>query len=341
MSIAIPETTSAPAGFGGAEIAAWAQAASDAARLVSPLVKTDFVPAHFRGNVEAATAAVLYGAEAGLSPMQALQGVYVISGRPAMYSRTMLAIVLGKGHEVWVEDASDARVVVCGRRRGSERVERSIWTIERARKAGYLSNKKYTTDPMAMLTARGHADICRRIAADALLGMSYTVEELEDEAATKEPTSSGGRTVKRVASKKAAAPRPVSAPVEAPPLPGEVPDPRETGEQITRAQSTKLHATLGDLGIKDRGQGLALLSALAGRALESSNDLTVAEASGVIERLVELQEKSQREQRAEIDRLVGRTGAAPAEAVQVEEQMPVEDPPGWDDDSPALPGEES
>src|SRR3954468_3900343 len=90
---------------------AWADAASAAHRLAAPLVTTDFVPAHFRpkGNSDealkqaqaSATAAVLFGAEAGLSPLQALQGIYVIGGKPAMYARTLLAVTLAQGHDVW------------------------------------------------------------------------------------------------------------------------------------------------------------------------------------------------------------------------------------------------
>lgn len=175
-------------------LVAWADAASAAHRLTAPLVQTPFVPEHFRpkGDSEeairiaqaSATAAVLFGAEAGLSPLQALQGIYVIGGKPAMYARTMLAITVGQGHAVWTEELTDTRAIVCGKRRGAEHTERVVWTLERARKAGYTRNAKYNTDPQAMLLARAQSDVCRRVAPDALLGLAYSVEELEDE----EPT---------------------------------------------------------------------------------------------------------------------------------------------------------
>lgn len=158
----------------------WARAAKAANDLAVPLCQTSFVPAHFQGKPGEATAAILYGAEAGLSPLQALQGVYVISGKPAMYARTLMAVVLAAGHEVWTESESDSRVVVCGRRRGSDNVEKAIWTIDRAKKAGYTKNAKYQTDPQSMLLARAQSDVCRRVAPDALLGMAYSVEELQD-----------------------------------------------------------------------------------------------------------------------------------------------------------------
>lgn len=174
---------------------AWARAAKAANDLAIPLCQTSFVPEHFQGKPGEATAAILYGAEAGLSPLQALQGVYVISGKPAMYARTLMAVVLGAGHQVWTESESDTRVIVCGRRRGSDQIERAIWTIDRAKKAGYTRNSKYQTDPQAMLLARAQSDVCRRVAPDALLGMAYSVEELQD--ADDDTPPPAKRTVKR------------------------------------------------------------------------------------------------------------------------------------------------
>ena len=39
---------------------------------------------------------------------------------------------LRAGHDVWVEEQTDKRAVVCGQRRGSEHVQKSTWTIDRA-----------------------------------------------------------------------------------------------------------------------------------------------------------------------------------------------------------------
>lgn len=151
----------------------------DAYRIATALGQTSFVPQHFRGKPEDAMAAILYGQTIAMDPMTALQNLYVISGKPALYSRPMVGIVLAQGHEIWTEVDTPERVVVCGRRKGSEHIERSEWTIERARQAGYTNNKKYQSDPQAMLYARASGDVARKVAPDALLGMAYNVEELE------------------------------------------------------------------------------------------------------------------------------------------------------------------
>jgi hypothetical protein len=127
-------------------------------------------------------AAIVAGAEVGLSPMQALQSTFIIGGRPAYYARTMVALVQRQGHEVWTEAETPASVTVCGRRAGSDKAEKVTVTLEQARKAGWTRNKQYDTNPTSMLWARAASTVCRRIAADALLGIPYTAEELADEA---------------------------------------------------------------------------------------------------------------------------------------------------------------
>lgn len=163
-----------------ASLAAWAGEARAAHTLAQSLVSTSFVPAHFRGKPAEATAAILTGHELGLSPMASLRAIYVISGTPGMYAKAMVAVVMNAGHEVWVEEQSDERVVVCGRRKGSEHVARTIWDQARVTKAKLRNNAKYTDSPQQMMTARGQAEICRQIAPDALHGIPYAVEELRE-----------------------------------------------------------------------------------------------------------------------------------------------------------------
>lgn len=285
---------------GPSSIVAWAEAAQAAHQLAVPLCRTDFVPQHFRGNEHAATAAVLYGAEVGLSPLQALQGLFVIGGRPAMYARTMLAVALGAGHDVWTEESTDARAVVCAQRLGSQHVERVVVTMDQARKAGWTKNAKYGTEPATMLLARAQSQACRRIAPDALLGLAYSAEELQDEAEVSPPEP------KRTARRARAAVEP------APPAPEPNLPPADTEPAISEPQLRKLHATLGDLGVTERDDALDLLGRLAGRELDSSKNLTRAEATRVID---------------ELDRMTDSSISEP-----VQDEPTVEDPPmDWPD----------
>ena len=273
-------------------VMAWAEGAKAAAAVAVSLAKTSFVPANFRGKPEEVTAAIMLGSEVGLSPMQSLQNIFVISGKPGMYARTMVALVLAAGHEIVTVKKTDGSVTVKGRRAGTEEWTEETWTTERARKAGYTSNKKYETDPQSMLYARAAADICRQIAPDALAGLAYTVEELEAENAPKEK-------VQRVA--RNATPEPLAPEIEPAesqpvdevevvdeiPLPPEPPtDELPKPEPISDAQTKKMGVLMRELGITDKDIALQYCASVIGREIESRTELNKTEASLVIDALV-------------------------------------------------------
>ena len=163
----------------GGRLTRWAEGLAAAHRIGSALCQTTFVPVHFRGKPEEAAAAILYGDEIGFSPTMALQQLYVIGGKPALYARGMVALVMSAGHAVWTVEKTDTSVTVAGRRRGTENVLQETWTIERATKAQYTKNARYQLDPQSMLYARAASDLCRQIAPDVLAGVGYSVEEME------------------------------------------------------------------------------------------------------------------------------------------------------------------
>lgn len=266
----------------------WAQELAAAHQLGTALCSTEFVPQSFRGKPEAAAAAILAGKSLGLDPMNALANIFVVSGRPSMYARTMAALVMQAGHTIRRIEATEQRVIYEGRRKGETTFTRVEWTIARAQKAGYTSNKKYQTDPIGMLTAKCQAEICRVIAPDVLTGIAATsVEEVElDDLGEQTPGAAPAaepkakRTVTRA---KAPAPDLPEVVHEAPQ--DEVtPEPEEPAVPLaSSAQLTKIHVILGKLGANDRESGLAELSQFTGRTLNSSKELTKAEASRFIE----------------------------------------------------------
>ncbi|WP_052047341.1 MULTISPECIES: hypothetical protein [Nocardiaceae] len=184
-----------------AQLEAHARAMSTAHKLASAMCNTDLVPKMYKGNASNGTAAILYGMELGLNPIQSLQNIFVVHGTPAIYARTMVALVKSKGYKVWTVESSDESVTVSGRAPGDEHVTTSTWTIERAVKAGYvpqvdpktgefkknqygklIGNEKYLTDPQAMLYAKAASEVSRKIAPEVLLGLSHSAEDLQSEA---------------------------------------------------------------------------------------------------------------------------------------------------------------
>lgn len=282
-------TITPPSGSGNTNaLVVWAEKLAAAHRIAVALCNTSFVPAAFRGKPEEGAAAILYGDELGFSPMASLQGLFVISGKPSMYARQMVALLISHGHEVWTVEKDDESVTVAGRRRGSAQVVTETWTPARARKAGYTSNKKYDSDPQAMLYARAAADVCRQVAPDVLAGIAYTVEEMEvvpstvvqQEYAVVKPA---GTAALRAAVGQAE-PKPSQA--DPPSAPG------ETGEGITDQQRRAMFAAFTDAGFvtdarspDGRAARLDYIALVIGERVESTNDLTAAQASRVIDAL--------------------------------------------------------
>lgn len=172
----LPATT--PSNDGIELLKQQASAMEAAHKLATTLCNTQMVPATFRGKPDDGAAAILYGAELGLKPQQALQQIFVVHGQPAIYARTMVALLKAKGYTFTTVDTSDTSVTVTGTSPRGE-TETATWTIDRAKKAGYTTNKKYQSDPQAMLYAKAASEVCRKLAPDVLLGIKYTAEDLE------------------------------------------------------------------------------------------------------------------------------------------------------------------
>lgn len=277
----------------GGRLVAWAQAASAAHQLAKALVRTSFVPATFKetrdqnGDIDPgnATAAIIMGDELGLSPLASLRGIYVFKGTPALYARTMRALALAHGHEMWTESSTDSEVVVCGRRRGSEHVERVSWTIARATKAGYTNNQKYKSEPQAMLQAKADSEVARKIAADVLAGIPHSVEDLELSEVTTTTVAREPAPARVARRKPAPAPAPAEPEFDPEPEP-EPPLPME--DLITAPQMKKLHALFNEKGFQDRDDRLAYVNEIVGIEVGSSKDLTKDQASRVIDALDQL-----------------------------------------------------
>jgi hypothetical protein len=274
--------------FGSELITRAVQQMAGAAKLGEALAMTAFVPAAFRGKPDDAAAAIMYGAALGLDPMTSLRAVYVVSGTPGLYARQMVAVVISRGHKVWTVESTDASVTVSGQRRGSDTTETVTWTYDRARKAGYTSNKKYDTDPQAMLWARAAGDVARRIAPDALAGLDYSVEELqvidhvEDAPRPKRESAAallgGPKPEPDVVISGPAVPAPVTTTVA--PEPDAVP-------MVTSQQLKKIGATMRDLGITEKAHALGYIEKALGLKIASRSELTRDEAGRLIDALDE------------------------------------------------------
>lgn len=180
----------------------WAMDAQQANLIAQSLAKTSFVPRSMQGKPAEVTAAILAGQELGLEPMASLRSLNIIEGTPALTAVAMRGLVQSKGHDVWLVESTETRAIVEGRRSGSEETQRSTWTTERAKKLGLLGKQNWQKQPQAMLVARATSELCRLIAADVLVGVPYSAEELNDDFAPSIEVKPTARSAKRTVQRK-------------------------------------------------------------------------------------------------------------------------------------------
>jgi hypothetical protein len=269
--IAIPDQQPAP----GVDLELWARKATSAAVYAEAVCPTSMVPAAYRGKPAEATAAILAGAELGFSPMASLRAFDNIQGVPAPKAMTLRAVVQAAGHQVEIVESTPERAVVRGRRNMMSGWQTSVWDIARAQAMPqFKSNPNYKTNPAAMLVARATAEVCRWIASDAIMGMPYAAEEIQDQPALDAPPATRRLTV---------------AELDAPPAA----DPDEPIGDDQRRRMFALWGELGFAGDANREQRLAITAKILGlESLESSSDLTRAEAERVIAALIERKERT-------------------------------------------------
>ncbi len=262
-----------------ARLSEWATSAQAAMVVAEQLSRSSFVPEAFRGKPGEATAAILAGLEVGLQPMAALRSFDIIQGQAAPRAITLRAILLAQGHEIELVESTATRCKMRGRRRGASAWQEVTWTMDRARQLGLASKQGWKNQPQAMLVARATSELARLVAADAILGVGYSAEEIADgagagvevAAATVEPTAKPG--TKRMSRKKAE-----PAPVAEEPVDAEIvdEDPNGCGTAECQRIQTRIDGLTQDdrqdLGSWWRDQGIPPLH---------SGDVTVDQAAAI------------------------------------------------------------
>lgn len=161
------------------------QSFDDAFRFATMVAKSDFAPKDFKGKPESCLLAIQHGSEVGLSPMQSLQSIAVINGRPTIWGDAALALVQSSPVceyvKEYVEGQGDNLTAVCeAKRRGYPAPTISRFSMADAKRAG-LAGKSgpWSQYPERMLQLRARGFALRNAFADALRGL-ITAEEAQD-----------------------------------------------------------------------------------------------------------------------------------------------------------------
>lgn len=248
------------------DLAAFVEEASAVHRIAQALSTTSFVPKPYQGKPDEITAAILMGRELNIPPMAALQMFNLIQGRPCLSANAMRGLAMAHGVQFRIDEQSPQRVVMSARAPGQEYWTTAGWDIDRARKMGLTDKDNWKRMPQDMLTARCTSQLCRQVAANVLIGLPYSSEEMADlEPGVVISAPEATRTIRRRVPF-------YDAPEEPEPEPARVsPETRKI-----------IMAACNDLNIRARDARLEYISQILGRTVESTNDLTEDEGLEVI-----------------------------------------------------------
>jgi hypothetical protein len=161
------------------------QSFDDAFRFAKMVAASEFAPKDFKSKPESCMLAIQHGSEVGLSPMQSLQSIAVINGRPTIWGDAALALVQSSPVceyvKEYTEGQGDNLTAVCeAKRRGYPAPTVSRFSMADAKRAG-LAGKTgpWSQYPERMLALRARGFALRNAFADALRGL-ITAEEAQD-----------------------------------------------------------------------------------------------------------------------------------------------------------------
>lgn len=157
---------------------------SEAMQLAEMLAGSTLVPKDYQRNPSNIMVAIIWGSEIGLAPLQALQNVSVINGRPSIWGDAALALVRGHPACVSVREGvdgeGDARTGWCEVVRRGEEAQRRTFSVDDAKKAGLWGKQgPWQQYPARMLQLRARGFALRDVFPDALRGV-ITTEEARD-----------------------------------------------------------------------------------------------------------------------------------------------------------------
>lgn len=144
------------------------------------LADSDLVPKDFKGKPGNCLIAMQWGSELGLKPLQSLQNLAVINGRPALWGDAVIALVLASPVCEYVVEEDDGKTAICRVKRKGAPEQVRTFSMDDAAKAG-LAGKAgpWTQYPKRMRQMRARAFALRDVFPDVLRGMPIA-EELQD-----------------------------------------------------------------------------------------------------------------------------------------------------------------
>lgn len=157
------------------------QEAMDMANLMA---NSEMVPRDYQGKPGNVLVAVQMGAELGLKPVQSLQNIAVVNGRPSVWGDGLRALIMSAPDLINIEDTFDEQQfkAVCTITRavnGNPVVFTGEFSQQDAQQAGLWGRNTWKSYPKKMLEWRAFGFAARKAYADRLRGIQLA-EEVQD-----------------------------------------------------------------------------------------------------------------------------------------------------------------
>ena len=158
---------------------------TEAIQFSDMLANSSMVPKAYQGKPQDILVCVQWGYEMGLAPMQALQNIAVINGKPSVYGDTALALVQASPvcedvQEYFEDEGTPNPVAVCVAKRKNRSPVTVRFSIEDAKRAGLWGKQgPWQAYPKRMMQMRARGFALRDAFPDVLKGL-ITAEEAQD-----------------------------------------------------------------------------------------------------------------------------------------------------------------
>jgi hypothetical protein len=149
------------------------------------LSNSNMVPKAYQGKPQDILVCVQWGMEMGLAPMQALQNIAVINGKPSVYGDAMMALVQASPvcedvEEYFENEGTPNPVAVCVAKRKGRKPVTAKFSVEDAKRAGLWGKQgPWSAYPKRMMQMRARGFALRDAFPDVLKGL-ISAEEAQD-----------------------------------------------------------------------------------------------------------------------------------------------------------------
>ena len=158
---------------------------TEAIQFSEMLANSSMVPKAYQGKPQDIMVCVQWGYEIGLAPMQALQNIAVINGKPSVYGDAAMALVQASSvcedvQEYFEGEGTPNPIAVCVAQRKGRKPVIAKFSVEDAKRAGLWGKQgPWQAYPKRMMQMRARGFALRDAFPDVLKGL-ITAEEAQD-----------------------------------------------------------------------------------------------------------------------------------------------------------------